>query len=355
MQQTVMEKQNTDSSDTASRGDCVPVSARPQTMSAHPIPGKEGPPLHLGHDALERLVAERTATLSQTIEELEHSRLAALNMMEDAVESQRRLKTLNDELASAVSDNERFAAAIEQSGDSIVITDLEGNIQYVNPTFEKVTGYSRAEVIGKNSRMMKSGKQDDHFYQDMWSKLKIGVSFQGRMINRRKDGSFFVEDAIISPVLDVAGRIINYVGVKRDITDRLQMETHLMQTQKMESVGRLAGGVAHDFNNMLGVILGNGEELLEKMKPDDPLREEAQAIITAAQRSCAITRQLLAFARKQIIEPRVLDLNEAIESCLRMLRRLIGENIELIWCPHSTRCLVKMDPTQILRQAFMSS
>lgn len=274
--------------------------------------------------------------------------ITALKVAEEKLTRQNNeLRELNNDLATAVANNEMFAAAIEQSGDIVIITDADGMMKYVNKTFEKVTGYTRVEALGKNPRILKSGRQSDEFYREMWTTLKSGKPFYSRMVNTRKDGAYFIEDATLSPVMDATGRIVNYVGVKRDITERLQLEDNLAQTQKMETVGRLAGGVAHDFNNMLGVILGNAEQLLEKMQEKDPLREEAQIIITAAKRSAGITRQLLAFAKKQIIEPKILDMNEAIEGCLRMLRRLIGENIDLVWNPQSSSCTVKMDPVQI--------
>lgn len=284
---------------------------------------------------------------SPDLEELERFRLAALNMMEDADETQRKLKQANEELARAVADNSRLVAAIEQGWDAVVITDTDANIEYVNSTFERVTGYSREELIGKNPRILQSGKQHPGFYREMWDRLANGLPFFGRMVNKRKDGQLFVEDAAISPVKNAEGKIVNYVGVKRDITERLKMEEQLAHSQKMETVGRLAGGVAHDFNNMLSVILGNAELLKENLPPDSPLHEEVNAIIGAGRRSSDITRQLLAFARRQLIQPKVIDLNEAVEGCLKLLRRLIGENIDLVWRPDGGPCFIKIDPVQV--------
>lgn len=251
------------------------------------------------------------------------------------------------ELKQAEEEQRRLFSAIEQSGDIVVITDPDGNIQYVNRTFEKVTGYTRAEVLGKNPRLLKSGKQDDEFYRKMWTQITAGKVFRARMVNKTKDESLYTEDATISPVFEKSGKIVNYVGVKRDVTERLSMEAQLQQAQKMELVGRLAGGVAHDFNNMLGAILGNAELALEQTPPDAPTYPEIEEIIAAARRSADITQQLLAFARKQITSPKLLELNDTISGMLKMLKRLIGENIELAWLPSKTPCVVKLDPSQL--------
>lgn len=147
-----------------------------------------------------------------------------------------------------------LSQAIEQSAESVMITDPQGSIVYVNPAFEQVTGYARTEVLGQNPRILKSGSQNAAFYQGMWATLLRGKTWTGHLTNRRKDGTPLEEDAVISPVRDASGRLVNYVAVKRDVTHEKSLEQQLLQAQKMEAVGRLAGGVAHDFNNMLGVI-----------------------------------------------------------------------------------------------------
>ena len=142
------------------------------------------------------------------------------------------------------------------------------------------------------------------------------------------------------PFLDEAGKVVGVLGIFEDITERkqaearrIELENQLLQAQKIEAVGRLAGGVAHDFNNMLGVILGHTELALEATDPDDPRFLDLKEIEKAAFRSANLTRQLLAFARKQTISPRVADLNDIVSGTLSMLRRLIGENIDLAWMP----------------------
>ncbi len=254
----------------------------------------------------------------------------------------------------AAIERERLIRAIEQSLEIIIITDADGTIVYVNPAFTRATGYSREEALGKNPRILQSGQHSREFYQEMWNTLLAGQNWEGQIVNRRKDDRFYTEMATISPVRDADDRIVNYVAVKRDITQDIQnqkekddLKTQLVQAQKMESIGRLAGGVAHDFNNMLQAILGYTEMALEQVEPGQSLYADLQEIQKASQRSAALTRQLQTFARKQIAMPRLLDLNEAVEGMSSMLRRLIGERIELTWNPGQDAGLVKIDPGQL--------
>ncbi len=244
-------------------------------------------------------------------------------------------------------ERKQLLAAIEQAGEAIVMTDASGVIQFVNPAFEQTTGYSREEAVGKNPRILKSGEQDELFYRDLWATISGGKIWTGRMVNRRKDGTLYTEESTISPVRDDSGRVINYVAVQRNITEQLRLAEQYQQAQKMEAVGLLAGGVAHDYNNMLSVILGYTDLALAKVDPAGLLHEDLEEIYKAAIRSADITRQLLTFARKQTISPVVLDLNQAVQSTLKMLGRLIGEDIKLAWHPGPGLHPIRMDPAQI--------
>ncbi|MCM2270746.1 MAG: PAS domain S-box protein, partial [Thermoanaerobaculia bacterium] len=255
------------------------------------------------------------------------------------------VQDITDRVQSDV-ERARLVAAIEQAGEAIVITDRAGAIQYVNPAFEQVTGYGRAEVIGRNPRLLQSGRQTAAFYREMWETIASGATWRGRLVNRRRDGTVFTEDAVISPVVDEVGEIASYVAVKRDVSAELELETQLRQAQKLEAIGSLAGGIAHDFNNMLGVILGNAELVMTQTLPE-PARERIVEIVRAGERSAQLTRQLLGFARKQSVTPCALDLNETVEGLLKMLRRLIGENVELDWRPASSLWEAWMDPSQV--------
>lgn len=243
-------------------------------------------------------------------------------------------------------ESRRLHQAIEQCQDSVLITDATGTIVYVNQGFERVSGYSRAEVLGGNPRILKSGQHDASFYREMWSELLAGRVWQGRLVNRRKDGSFRHEFAIISPIKNDRGAITHFVAVKHDMTQELEQERRLLQSQKLESVGRLAGGVAHDFNNMLAVIQLNAEVALVSGAMPRELREHLENIRSAAERSAGITRQLLTFARQQSGEPQRLDVNASITALMRMLRRLIPEEVELAFDPAADVPLVLLDPGQ---------
>jgi len=247
----------------------------------------------------------------------------------------------------------RLATAVDQAAEAIMITDAAGSILYANPAFEKATGYTCEEAIGQNPRILKSGRQEAGFYREMWTVLSHGGVWRGRLFNKRKDGTLFEEDATISPVRDATGQIINYVAVKRDVTNETRLEQQLFQAQKMEAVGRLAGGVAHDFNNLLGVITGYGEIVHRRLAGEDPLREKVEQILRAAERAAGLTRQLLAFGRRQVLQPKVLDLNAVVFDMEKMLRRLIGEDVEFTTVLEPRLGSVKADPGQ-LEQVLMN-
>jgi PAS domain S-box-containing protein len=247
----------------------------------------------------------------------------------------------------AMEERELLMNAIEQTADAIVITDSKGTMQYVNPAFVRITGYTNEESIGRNPRILKSGEQDDAFYKTMWNELTRGKIWSGRLINKKKDGSLYTEEATISPVHDSSGAIINFVAVNRDITQECEAENRLRQSQKMEAVGILAGGVAHDFNNMLSVILGYTGMALKKTEPSHVNYRNLEAIRKAAERSAELTRQLLAFSRKQPLEPKVINLNDLLENLEKMLRRVVREDIDFKMVYTDNLDLVHADPGQI--------
>ncbi|MEW5874412.1 MAG: PAS domain S-box protein [Candidatus Zixiibacteriota bacterium] len=154
-----------------------------------------------------------------------------------------------------------LGTAVEQAAESIIITDIAGTIQYVNPAFERITGYRAEEVLGQNPRILKSGQHPEEFYSAMWGTLQSGEVWCGRLVNRAKDGTLYEEDGTISPVRDDSGRIVNYVAVKRDVTQSVLMEGELRQAQKMEAVGSLAAGIAHEINTPIQFVGDNASFL----------------------------------------------------------------------------------------------
>jgi len=241
----------------------------------------------------------------------------------------------------------QLSRAVEQSPVSLVITDAHGAIEYVNPKFCEVTGYRETEVLGKNPRVLKSGSMPAEGYRQLWQTITSGREWRGELHNRRKNGDFFWEFASISPIVDEAGRTTHYLAVKEDITERKRLEEQFRQAQKMEAVGQLAGGVAHDFNNILAATMLHLELLQANSDLSPELRASLKELMTQSHRAASLTRQLLMFSRRSVIQVRSLNLNEVIENLLKMLRRLIGEQINLEWKPQTDLPNVKGDAGMI--------
>ena len=242
--------------------------------------------------------------------------------------------------------NQILYSSIEQSPLSIVITDYNGFIIYVNPTFEKVTGYSEDEVIHEKPNILKSGEHDNEFYENLWATISSGKTWHGQIINKNKNGKLYTEDMIIAPIFNNNGEITHYVSLKTDITEKLALEEKFHQAQKLESVGRLAGGIAHDFNNMLNIISNYTEILLREINKKSKNYEHLLEIRKAVKDSANLISQLLGYARKQKISPVILNLNEVINEQLNMIKRLIREEIEIIWKTYDELWTIKMDRQQ---------
>jgi PAS domain S-box-containing protein len=223
----------------------------------------------------------------------------------------------------------QLSAAVEQAAEAVLITDAEGTILYVNPAFEQTTGYSRAEAIGQNPRILKSGQQHGAFYHKMWEKITAGLKWQGRLVNRRKDGTRFLADEIIAPVHNQAGDITAYVATMRDVTLMVELEQQIHHGQKMESLGRLAGSIAHDFGNLLTVVESGAAVLLLQMDPEDSRRKQVEQIQKTGERGKELTRQLLRFSRRETTKPGILDLNRVIDDLAWTLERLLGTDIQV--------------------------
>lgn len=239
-----------------------------------------------------------------------------------------------------------LAAAIEQAAEEIVITDPEGTIKYVNPAFEKVSGYSRSETIGNNPRILKSGIHDEEFYRDLWRDITSGLTWRGRFVNKRADGTRFTEDAAISPVYDKSGNNMGYVSVKKDITEQLKFEARQQQSQRMESIATLAGGIAHDFNNILSAIIGSNDLAMIRSKDDPKVMRNLQRIENAGQRAKDLVQQILTFGRPQ--NDGAINMQPAlvVKEVLKLLRASIPTTIE-IRTKIDSKKTISADPTRI--------
>ena len=243
--------------------------------------------------------------------------------------------------------NRMLTTAIEQSAEAIMITDTAGLIEYVNPAFERITDYSRPEVLGQNPRLLKSGKQQESCYREMWKTLERGEVWTGHLLNRRKNGELVEVEETISPVREAAGRIVNYVAVMRDLTREARLEVQLRQAQKMEAIGQLAGGVAHDFNNLLAAIMGSASLLKIRGEPGDPIFQTADLIERAAERAARLTSQLLGFAKRGKHQNIPVDLHEAIREGIAFLSRTLDKRITITQRLQAEQSTVMGDPDQI--------
>ena len=241
----------------------------------------------------------------------------------------------------------KLSQAVEHSADSVMMTDCRGVIEYVNPAFEALTGYTHDEACGKSPRILRSGEQGPDVYQDLWKTILAGNVFRGILVNRKKNGDLYYVEESICPVRDSQGQITHFVSNGRDLTERLRLEAQLVQAQKMDAVGRLAGGVAHDFNNLLTIITSYSELALDEVPGNPSLAAKIQEILQAARRAAELTRQLLAFSRKQPRALRVADLNQVITDIAKTLPRLIGEDITFSFVPGPGLGGVRLDPLQI--------
>ncbi|MBW1956683.1 MAG: PAS domain S-box protein [Deltaproteobacteria bacterium] len=269
-----------------------------------------------------------------------------LSIGEDITERRRAEEALKES-------EKKFRELFDSITDLVYTQDMEGRFLTVNPALYKLFGYSTDEFIGRRGADFIKPELRPLFYSEYLEGIKKEGRFEGISAYYKKDGGkIYIEYK--SKLVQPENGPPYISGIGRDVTDRILMEREreklqqqLLQAQKMESVGRLAGGVAHDFNNMLGVIQGRTEMMLMEMQPGDPYYAELEEIQKAAQRSADLTRQLLAFARRQTITPKILDINNTVEGILKMLRRLIGEDIDLVWEPGADLWPVKMDPAQI--------
>ena len=258
---------------------------------------------------------------------------------------------LTDEI-KAEEERNRLITAIEQSEEDIIITDTEGTITYVNPAFERNTGYTRKEALGNSPSILKSGQHDDSFYEHLWLRIRSGRVWSGRIINRKKNGQLMVQSGTISPIRDRNDVITGFVSIKRDVTSESRLEDQLVQAQKMEAIGTLAGGLAHDFNNLLGGILGATNLIdltLKKGGPEmnDRIRGFLDTIKASSRRAADMIRQLLTLSRKDDASYVPVDLNSSLRHIEKLAKNSFPKSVTLRFNYQNEPVIVHADPTQI--------
>ena len=231
------------------------------------------------------------------------------------------------DLKLAVEEQARLVTAVEHAAESIIVTNPEGIIEYVNPAFEKITGYSRNEVIGRNIELMDSGQHSKTLLSSIIDTLQRGEIWQGRVVNKHKDNSLYETEATVSPIKNNIGEITNYVSLQRDVSHEVRLESQLRQAQKMEAIGTLAGGIAHDFNNLLMGIQGNISLSLLDIDAGSPLLKNLKKIEQYIQNGVDLTKQLLGFARGGKYEISLLNINELLKEQNLMFSRTNKEVI----------------------------
>jgi len=224
---------------------------------------------------------------------------------------------------------QKLSQAVEQAGEAMVITDANGTIEYANPAFTKVTGYRLDEVLGKNPRVLKSGKQDAQFYVSMWETLARGEVWHGKLIDRKKDGSHYPTMLTIAPMLDETGEITNYIGIQQDLTEYESLEGQFHQSQKMEAVGTLIGGIAHDFNNTLAGITGNLYMAKKAAVTLPDVVNRLTSVESFAFRASGMIQQLLTFSRKGTVQMNPISITPFLKEVIKLQEVSVPENISL--------------------------
>jgi PAS domain S-box-containing protein len=245
-------------------------------------------------------------------------------------------------------------SAMEQSPVSIMITDIAGRIEYVNSNFIELTGYNEEEVLGRNPHFLSSGDSSAEQYEDLWKTILRGGIWRGTFHNKKKNGDFFWENAVISPVRNKGGHITHFIGVKEDITairqselERTALEKQVRRSQKLDTMGTLAAGIAHDFNNILSPILGYTDMALLDLDPGDVMYSDMQHVLKAAYRAKDLVEQILLFSKQSEKAFQPLYLPSLIKEALKLLRPSIPSSVDIETHIEKFYPKIMADPTQI--------
>jgi len=241
----------------------------------------------------------------------------------------------------------RLATVVEQAAEGIIIADRQGTIKYVNPAFERASGYSAEEAIGRTPDFLESGEHDEALFRELWHTIERGGAWSGRIVSKRKDGTLYHVESTISPIRDAAGMTTGYVTLRRNVTREMELETQLRQAQKMEAIGTLAGGIAHDFNNILSPIVGYTEMALVDLPEDSRTASDLQEVLTASRRAADLVTQILTFSRQQEEERHPIRVCPIAKEALKLLRASLPSTIEMRPRIVAEPDVVLADPTQI--------
>jgi len=239
------------------------------------------------------------------------------------------------------------AAALDVAPNAIAIADSSLRIEWVNRAVVDITGYALHEVLGQVPNFLRTDTADDATFDATLAAIRAGTVWRGEVANRRKDGTPYIVDVAVTPVRDARGAIIRFVCVAQDVTEQRRLEEQLRQSQKLEAIGQLAGGVAHDFNNLLTTVMASAAILRDGLPRTAPERADLDAILGAAERGSELTRQLLAFSRRQALAMRTVDLGALVTDTSRMIRRLLPEDVQVALATEAGELLVRADPGAI--------
>ncbi len=249
--------------------------------------------------------------------------------MLDLKQANERLNREIEERKKAEEKLVKITQAIEESPVAILLTDTEGNMEYANPKFSQISGYALTDIEHLNVSILKSGDIPPQVYRDLWHTVRQGQIWRGELCNQRKDGEKFWAYLSLSPMLNAQGQITHYLAMMEDVSEKRKLEEQLRQAQKLEGIGQLAGGVAHDFNNILTAIIGYAYIAYLNMQKEDPLRGHLKQVLDYSEKAAAITKSLLAFSRKQSTRPSRHNLNALLSNIHEFLRRFLPENIDI--------------------------
>jgi len=264
-----------------------------------------------------------------------------------------QIQNRDSELIDAAIEQARLVTAIEQAKETIMLIDVKGKIQYINPAAENFTGLTTDKIVGKNIFALKRTPEEQKAFNNLWETISKDKTWSGHLSKEKNDGTATELDITVSPIRNSSGKVISFVSIGRDISKEMELEDRLRQSQKMEAIGTLAGGIAHDFNNILGAIIGYTEIAQDDIPGNNPALKSLDQILRSSFRAKDLVTQILAFSRKSTHENKHIDISLALHDTIKLLRATIPSTIEIKTNISSERSLIMADATQI-SQVFLN-